>query len=103
MNAVVLTGVVRNGRIEVAGPIDLPDGTPVTITEVAVGEYVGGSGDGPMTPDEIARVLAAMAKIQPLEMTPEEEADREAENQTRKEWEKAHFADRAEKLRGMWE
>jgi hypothetical protein len=59
--------------------------------------------EGPMTPEEIARTLAAMAKIEPFEMTEQERAALQAVRQARKEWEKAHFDERAEKLRRSWE
>ena len=56
-----------------------------------------------MTPEEIARTLAAMERIEPLEMSGEERAALEVDRQARKEWEKAHFEAHAEKLRAMWE
>ena len=56
-----------------------------------------------MTPDEIARTLAAMDKVEPFDMTDQERSAIEADRQARKEWEKAHFDELAEKLRRMWE
>ena len=56
-----------------------------------------------MTPEEIARVLAAMERIEPFVWTEEERAAWEADRLARKEWEKAHFNEHADKLRRMWQ
>ena len=45
--------------------------------------------DGPMTPEEIARVLAAMERIEPFVWTEEERPAWAADRLARKEWEKA--------------
>lgn len=86
----------RNGRIEPDEPLDLPDGTELQIT-------LPDDGDEPSNQGEIDRVLAAMDQIIPFDMSPEEETRLEADRQARKEWEKTHFFERAEKLRRMWE
>jgi hypothetical protein len=79
MNAIKAT--VKGGRLDLQVPPDWPDGTEVEIHPLQQG---GANGDGPMTPDEIARVLAAMEKVQPFELTPEEEAEIEARRQRNK-------------------
>jgi hypothetical protein len=56
--------VIHDRRIEVPAPEDLPDGTEVILT---IGTDVADD-DGPMSPEEIARVLAAMEQMQPLEI-----------------------------------
>jgi hypothetical protein len=56
----------------------------------------------PMSPEEIARTLAAMENVEPLDLTEEERAAWEAERQARKQLEKAHFAEHAEKLRSKY-
>ena len=56
--------VIHDRRIEVPAPIDLPDGTAVILT---IGTDVIDD-DGPVPPDEIARILAAMGRMQPLEI-----------------------------------
>jgi hypothetical protein len=55
--------VIHDRRIEVPAPADLPDGTEVILS---IGTDVGDD-DGPIPPEEIARVLAAMGRMQPLE------------------------------------
>jgi len=69
----VLKGFIRNGRVEVDEPIDLPEGT-----EVVVDPEAAGRDDGPVSPDEIARVLAAMHRLQPLDISDEVGADLDA-------------------------
>ncbi len=95
----MIKGTVKAGRLELDVPADWPDGTQVEIQPLGPGE----TDDEPMTPEEISRILAAMDKVEPFDMTEEERAAWEAERQARKEWEKAHFAEHAEKLRRMWE
>ena len=66
--------VIHDRRIEVPAPEDLPDGTEVVLTidtDVA-------DDDGPMSPEEIARVLAAMGQMQPLEIPDDVAADLDA-------------------------
>jgi hypothetical protein len=99
-----VTAIVRNGKLELTRPIELPNGTEVEILLPEPGGTDAASDkDGPMTSEEIARTLAAMEKIEPLEMTEEERAALEADRQARKEWKKAHFDERAKKLRRTWE
>lgn len=69
----VLKGFIRNGRIVVDEPIDLPDGTAVVVAPDAAGRD-----DGPVSPDEIAHVLAAMQRLQPLDIPDADAADLDA-------------------------
>lgn len=59
----VLKGFIRNGRVEVAEPMDWPEGTEVVVSQEAAGRE-----DLPLPPEEIARILAAMQRLQPLEI-----------------------------------
>jgi hypothetical protein len=92
-----ITATVRGGRLEVDEPINLPDGTELRIP------LPDGGDEGPMSPDEIARVLAAMDRTEPFDLTDAERAAWDAERQARKACEKAAFAEEGEKLRGMWD
>ena len=96
-----LKGIIRNGQVIMIGRSDLPDGTEVEI--LPVGLSFADEDGGPMTPDEIARTLAAMDKVEPFEMTEAERAAIEADRQARKEWEKARFDEHADRLRRIWE
>lgn len=71
MTPIALRGVIRNGRVEVPEPINLPDGSEVTITS-----HINGPADEdrPPTPSEIAATLAAMDKVEPFDLTDEERA-----------------------------
>lgn len=83
----VLKGFIRDGRVEVDEPIDLPDGTEVLLTP-----HTTGGGDGPVTAAEVARILAAMRRLRPLEIPDDVAADLDA-------WERElnqHGIDRAE-------
>jgi hypothetical protein len=99
-----MTAIVRNGQLELPRPINLPDGTEVEVLlPEPVGTAPGSEDEGPMTPEEIAGILGAMEKIEPLETSEEERAALEADRQARKEWEKAHFEEHAEKVQRVWE
>ncbi len=60
MNTIKTT--VRNRRIDVPAPSDIPDGTEVMLT------IAQSDGNAPLPPEEIARVLAAMQKLEPLDI-----------------------------------
>ncbi len=66
--------VIHDRRIEVPAPGDLPDGTEVILS---IGTDVVDD-DGPMPPEEIARVLAAMGRMQPLEIPDDVAAELDA-------------------------
>ena len=66
--------VIHDRRIEVPAPEDLPDGTEVILS---IGTDVADD-DGPMSTEEIARVLAAMGRMQPLEIPDDVAAELDA-------------------------
>jgi hypothetical protein len=70
--------VIHDRRIEVPAPEDLADGTEVVLT---IGTDVVDD-DGPMSPEEIARVLAAMERLHPLEIPDDVAADLDAWEKT---------------------
>ncbi len=70
--------VILDRRIEVPAPDDLPDGTEVILS---IGTDVADD-DGLMSPPEIARVLAAMGRMQPLEIPDDVAADLDAWERT---------------------
>jgi hypothetical protein len=79
VHSILMKGIIRNGRVEVAEPINLPDGSEVTITGCVPGELLGPvDHERPMTPNEIAETLAAMAKVEPFDMTTDERAGADA-------------------------
>jgi hypothetical protein len=102
MNAI--TGTVKNGQILLDHPADLPDGCRVLIEPVVEGETFGIREENWQdTPEAVAAWLQWYDTLEPLRMTPEEEAEWQADRKARKELEKARFDERAEKLRRGWE
>lgn len=99
-----IKAIVKDGRIELQAPPDWPDGTEVTIhPQLAEDTFGIREEDWPETPDAIAEWLTWYDTLEPLIFTDEERVAWEANRQARKEWEKAHFNEHAEKLRRMWE
>jgi hypothetical protein len=97
----VLKAIVKNGKIEMEAPVDWPEGTEVRIEPIpASSSNENGDED---TPELIARDLALMDQIEPLEMTDEEQAEWNAARESQRDWEKARFDDHAEALRKIWE
>jgi hypothetical protein len=96
-----MSATVRNGRIEPDEQWDLPEGTKLVITTLDQAQEL--ETDEPNSPEEIARLLAAADQILPFDYSPEEEARIEEARKSRKEWELAHFHERAEKLRRICE
>jgi len=79
VSSILIKGVILNGRVEVSEPINLPDGSVVTITGQAPSEVSGLAGSNrPMTPSEIAETLVAMDKVKPFEMSDEDRAEADA-------------------------
>jgi hypothetical protein len=78
MSRIQIKGVVRSGRVEVAEPIYLPDGSEVIISGPANGLSAEPADERPMTPSEIAETLSAMDKVEPFELTDEERASADA-------------------------
>jgi hypothetical protein len=73
---IVRKGTIRNGQVIVDEPINLPDGSQVTITGHAYGKFFGEQdNDRPPTPEEITAALAAMEKIEAFDMSDEERVE----------------------------
>ena len=78
MSSILMKGVIRNGRVEVAEPIDLPDGSEV-IVQVLNGDVDADFEEGwDNSPQGIASWLQWCNALQPLKITPQHEADTEA-------------------------
>ena len=76
MSSILLKGVIRNGRVEVAEPIDLADGTPLLIS-VPGGDEDDAEDGWDVSPEGIAAWLTWCDALQPLKITPDEQADTE--------------------------
>ena len=99
MNAIRAT--VRNGRIEPEVPIDFPDGTELLVYPSVADPDPDDDWDD--TPEGIVAWLQEYDALQPLIFTDEERAALEKARAEQKAWELAHFEERAERLRKMWE
>jgi hypothetical protein len=99
-----IKGTYRNGQILLEAPADWPEGITVLV-EPLPGQPLPEAAEEDSPPDaaEIARQLALMDRIEPLIMTPEEEARWEEARRTQQEFEKSIFNEHAEQLRRMWE
>lgn len=99
-----ITVIVKNRQVVVEVPADWPEGCEVVIepvpTETAVGMR---EEDWPATPEGVAALLQRWDEREPLEMTPGEEAEWQAARRAQKEFEKATFDQRAERVRRTWQ
>jgi hypothetical protein len=94
-----IKGIIHNGQVVLASPANLPDGTEVTVLPLSPNPS---EDESPLAPEEIVRLLALMDQVQPFDMTTQEHAAIESERRSRKDWEKKHFNDHADKLRSQW-
>lgn len=65
--------VIHDRRIDVPAPNEFPDGTEVVLT---IGTPI--PEDGPMSPEEIERVLADMQLLEPVDLPEDVAADLDA-------------------------
>jgi hypothetical protein len=99
-----ILGTVHNGQIVADQPVEWPEGCRVVIEPAAKEETLGIREENwPTDPEGIARLLALMDQIEPVEMTPEEEAAWKAERKARKEWEKANFDKWSRQIKTLFE
>ncbi len=86
----VMHATVRGGRLVIDTPPDWPDGATVEVRVV--------DDDQPLPPEEIARRLAIMATFEPVEFTPQEEAEIAAWREQVKQYTLKHMNDGIEGL-----
>jgi hypothetical protein len=92
-------GTIQDGKIIPDMPVELPNGTRVTIQPAGT-EYVGvgiREEDWPTTPEGIAALVAKMDQIQPF-LTPEEEAAWHQALAEQKAWEIANWDKRNKQI-----
>jgi hypothetical protein len=71
-----ILGTWKNGQVVLDAPADWPDGSRVQIEPVASDELVGMTEEEQADdPESLARWLATFDALEPLSMTPEEEAN----------------------------
>jgi hypothetical protein len=98
-----IKAIIRNGRIEVEKPIDLPDGTELNIAIPDAPKAPGmREEDWSDTPEAIAAWIRWYDSLEPLELTPEERAAWQAARQQQKEFELAQWEKRSQSIEGQF-
>ena len=92
MNAIL--GMVKNGRVEVDAPVDWPEGSPVRVNLELNGHVKYDDDDSPETPEEIDAWLEWFHSLEPIVMSPEEEAAWAADRRRQKEFDNSPERDR---------
>src|SRR5271155_5582097 len=95
MNAIL--SVVKNGRVEVDAPPDWPDGTPVRV-ELGLNGQAKYDDERSETPEDIEEWIRRFREIEPIEMTPEEEAAWRADRKLQREFDIANAAERDRRI-----
>jgi hypothetical protein len=99
-----IKAIVKDRRLELDVPADWPDGTEVVVQPVRAKTSLGmREEDWPDTPEGKAAWLKWYDSLEPLIFTDDERAAWEAARKEQKDFEKAAFVQRAEKLRRIWE
>lgn len=99
MNAIL--SVVKNGRIEVDAPPDWPEGSPVRVELGLIGQAA--DNEKPETPEEIEAWLRWYHNLEPIVMTPEEEAAWGADRKAQKDYDIANAAERDRRIEEIFE
>ena len=90
---------VHNGRIDVHVTADLPDGTEVEVRIFPTSaDYKPGDRILDDTPEAIEAWIKAVRQLEPLLITPEEQAAWDTAEAQQKQWDKDHFFDRVDRL-----
>ena len=98
-----IKAIVRKGRLEVDEPIDLPDGTELTIPIPFQPETLGTrEEDWSDSPEAVDAWLRWYDTLEPLEFTPEERAAWEAARKEEKELELAGWEKRSRRIEGLF-
>jgi len=87
-----IQGTYRDGHVELAAPVNWPDGTPVTVQPRSPSAEAPPSKEWGMdeaeyedTPEFRAKLIAQLISFEPLELTPDDEAEWEAARKWRKD------------------
>src|SRR5258708_1289453 len=95
---------VKNGQIIADAPADWPEGAECIIEQLTESTSIGmREEDWPTTLEGIEELIRKWDALEPIEMTPEEEAAWKADLAAQKELEKTNFYKWSEKLRRMWD
>jgi hypothetical protein len=98
-----IKAIVRAGRIELKEPIDLPDGTELTIPLPGLPETLGmREEDWSDTPEAIDAWLHWYDSLEPLEFTPAESAAWKAAQREQREFELDQWEKRSKQIEGQF-
>jgi hypothetical protein len=101
MNAI--KGKYHNGQIILAEKADWPEDTEVIVEPICHEQTLGmREEDWPTDPEGIAGLIARMEEIEPLVMTPEEEAEWHAALKAQKDYELATWEERVKRIEGLF-
>jgi hypothetical protein len=94
-------GTIKNGQVVLPHPLDLPDGAEVTVLSDELAAPLGIPDDQwPADPEGLARLVARMERVEPFDLTAEEEADIESWRQKIKEY---TLANQNKAIEGLFE
>jgi hypothetical protein len=100
----IVKATFKNGQIIPEGPVSWPEGTELLVEpyqpELSVHTH---EEEWPTDPVSIAKRLALMDQIEPLEMTAEEEAEWQTALKAQKEFELAHWDERCRRIERIFE
>jgi hypothetical protein len=91
-----IQAIVRNGQLELESPLDLPDGTVLTIP---VPQSANQDDD---TPEEIERWLRWYDSFEPVQMSDEERAAWDAARKQEREWELSQWEAQSQRLEKLF-
>jgi hypothetical protein len=98
-----IKAIIRNGRIEVDGPIDLPDGTELTIPiPVPPTTPSPSDEDGSDPPEVIENWIRWYDSLEPVAFTPEERAAWDAAHREQKQFELAQWQLQSQRLEELF-
>jgi hypothetical protein len=99
-----IKAIVRNGRIEVDEPINLPDGTELTIPIPDLASNLGSEDiEESDTPEAIEAWIRWYDSLEPLEISTAEGAAWEVTRQEDKQSELAHWEMRSKQIEGHFQ
>ena len=97
-------GTYKNGLVILDDNADFPDGSRVRVEPVGEEESLGmREEDWPDTPEAIEEWLKWYDSLEPLIMTPEEEAAWQSARAEQKAFEKSKFEERGKRIAEMFE
>lgn len=99
-----IKGTYQGGQVVLGQPADWPEGTEVLVEPIPRERTLGvREEDWPVDSEGIGRQLALMDRIEALVMTPADEAAWQAAREAQKEFERASWDRRGQKIEELFE